>query len=352
MKHTFKTILALLIISTVTLISCNEKEQKPTGEKFTLTGKLLTPYSDTIFFSYGSKKDCTVIKNNTFRFEGTLDSIDQGEAFLHLKTPGNLGVIFLDKGNITVDFDYITKEIDSINYTFLQTKKVEGSLNHKIWDNYSAFWRKNHKKNNYGDLIMQQLKKKIDSFPESPILGRILHLNSDSVLNTSQIKEIKSLIDTTTMYSNDLRIINITLNTKKRTQKGTPVKNFTLKNAEGKTENFYTPNNKFTIVDFWASWCGPCRRENKKLPELAKKYGDKLEIITISIDDEENEWKKAIEKDGLIWKNYITENDWDSEICDYYGITSIPSKILIDKNGNFLGYNLSYDQIDAILEKE
>lgn len=350
MKHTFTTTLFLIFILTASLISCDKKKEKTEGKKFTVTGKLLTPYNDTIFLSYGSKKDCTIVKNNTFRFEGTIDSIDQGEAYFHLRNTGNYGVVFLDEGDITVDFDYINKEIEGANYTYLHTKKVEGSLNHKIWDSYVAFWWKNHEKDNYADLLTQKLKKSIDSFPKSPIHGRDLK-NSLDLLNITQIKQIKKLLDTTAMYSDDLRLTNITLKSKIRTQKGTPLQNFALENTAGKTENFYSPNNKFTIIDFWASWCGPCREENKKLPQLAEKYGDKLEIINISLDDEENEWKKAIEKDGLIWKNYITDKDWDSEICSYYGVVAIPYKLFIDQNGKIIGQNLSYQQIDEILKQ-
>lgn len=350
MKHAFKIQLFFLALIIATATNCDKKE-KTSSNKFTITGKFLTPYNDSIFFSYGSKKDCTVVKNNTFRFEGTLDSIDQRDSYFYLKNPGSMATVFLDTGNITIDFDHTKNEAQPPN-TYLFVKKAEGSLNHKIWDNYTYFWRENHKKENYAELVVLNLKKNMDSFPKSPINGRILKLNANDILSASQIKEVKNVIDTTSMFRWDLINTNTVLKAKIRTQKGTRLKNFALKNTEGKIENFYSLNNKFTIIDFWASWCSPCREENKQLPLLAQKYGDKLEIINISIDDDEEEWKKAVEKDNLIWKNYITDNDWDSEICNYYGIVSVPSKLFIDKDGKFLGYNLSYQQIEGIMKKE
>lgn len=349
MKHTFKTILALLFTSATILTSCNKKEEKPETKKFTITGNFLTPYNDTVFFSHGDKKDYAIVKNNTFKLEGTIDNVEEMCGRFRIKPFGSEHRVYLDNGDIKIDFEYIESKGPQPE-KFLFARKVEGSFNHKIWDNYRSFFKENHEKENYSELVVQNLKNNIDSFPNSPMNGRVLEAIKD-LLNAAQLQEIKNSIDTTTIFKESLKEINMAIKSKLSVQNGTTVKNFALQNAGGKTENFYTPNNKFTIIDFWASWCSECRLENRELPELAKKYGDKLEIINISLDDNNEKWKKAIEKDGLIWNNYIA-GDLKTEIKKHYGITAIPHKIFLDPNGKIIGINQSYEQIGEILEKE
>ncbi len=350
MKHTFKTIIAALIIFTTSLISCDKKEDKTESKKFTVTGNFLTPYNDTVFFFHGDKKDYAIVKNNTFKLEGTIDNVEEMCGHFFLKPFGSEVRVYLDNGDIKIDFEYIESKGPK-PVKFLFAKKVEGSRNHKIWDNYRAFTLENNEKENYADLVVKNLKKNIDSFPNSPVHGSVLSVNSRDLLNATQIEEIKSIIDTSFMLSEDLSTTNNALKSKLSVQNGNTVKNFELENQNGETEKFYSPNNKFTIIDFWASWCSECRIENKELPELAKKHGDKLEIINISLDDNAEKWKKAIEKDGLIWNNYIA-GDLKTEIKKHYGITAIPYKIFLDPKGKIIGINQSYKQIDAILEKE
>lgn len=350
MKHTFKTILILLFVTATALISCNQKGEKPEIKKFTITGNFLTPYNDTIFFFHGDKKDYAIVKNNTFKLEGTIDNVEEMCGHFFLKPFGSEDRVYLDNGDIKIDFDYLENE-ETPPHKFLFAKKVEGSRNHKIWDNYRAFTLENNEKENYADLVVKNLKKNIDSFPNSPVHGNVLSVNSRDLLNATQIEEIKSIIDTSFMLSEDLRTTNNALKSKLSVQNGNTVKNFELENLNGETEKFYSPNNKFTIIDFWASWCSECRIENKELPELAKKYGDKLEIINISLDKDKEKWKKAIEKDGLIWNNYIA-GDLKTEIKKHYGIAAIPYKIFLDPKGKIIGINQSYKQIDAILDKE
>ena len=125
----------------------------------------------------------------------------------------------------------------------------------------------------------------------------------------------------------------------KQSKIGSLAPEFTLKDIDDKTISLSDfKNKKYVLIDFWASWCGPCREELPYIKELYKKYKDQgFEIISISKDDKSDLWKNAIAKEKIeYWKHiFITEND-KKIITDYF-VYGIPHKVLIDKNGIIIG---------------
>ena len=99
---------------------------------------------------------------------------------------------------------------------------------------------------------------------------------------------------------------------------------------------------KVVLIDFWASWCGPCRRENPHVVNAYRQYGPKgFEVFSVSLDKTRDPWLKAIEQDGLIWPNHVSDlAGWQNEAARLYGVSSIPHTVLLDGEGNIIARNL------------
>ena len=126
-----------------------------------------------------------------------------------------------------------------------------------------------------------------------------------------------------------------------------------LNDPSGKERALSDLRGKVVLVDFWASWCGPCRRENPNVVRAWQAYKDKgFEVFSVSLDKDVAKWERAIEQDGLIWPNHISDlRGWNSVVTGLYGISSIPHAILIDKDGTVVATHLRGSQLEAELEQ-
>jgi len=110
---------------------------------------------------------------------------------------------------------------------------------------------------------------------------------------------------------------------------------------------------KYVLLDFWGSWCAPCRKENRQLVKLHERYEDELFIVTVALEKDSLTWKKIADIDGFSWKHQIvTYNNFVllSPIARKYSVTEIPAKFLIDPQGKIVG-ELDFNQIDSLLTR-
>jgi thiol-disulfide isomerase/thioredoxin len=129
---------------------------------------------------------------------------------------------------------------------------------------------------------------------------------------------------------------------------------FTMEDIHGEEFSLNKHKGKVVLLDFWASWCKPCRTANPSMVELYEKYHHKgLEMVSISLDGTpqqstpKQDWEKAVKKDQLSWTQVSDLKGWESEIRNKYNFRSIPFTILIDQNGRIIGENLSEEILDS-----
>lgn len=126
---------------------------------------------------------------------------------------------------------------------------------------------------------------------------------------------------------------------------------FTLLDRNDKEVSLSAIQSTYTLVEFWASWCGPCRKEHPNLLELYSKYQAKgFTIVGVSLEDSKSKWLKAIQEDQLLWDNLIDLKAFEGDVSAIYQINTIPDNFLLDKDGSILANNIRGEELKAMLE--
>jgi len=145
-----------------------------------------------------------------------------------------------------------------------------------------------------------------------------------------------------------LFLMIISLNLFSQMRPGQNAVDLSLPDLNGKTVSLSEFKGKVVLLDFWASWCGPCRHNNPRLVKLYNKFHDKgFEIYGVSLDEDTKSWKKAVRNDKLNWVQVIDDKGWDAISIVTYGINFIPSSFLIDRDGVIRTINAEGSELES-----
>lgn len=330
---------------------------KPDKNAFVIEGKINGLDVPHVYLIHpeesGEQIDTLEVKNGAFRIKGSIENpnvylLAFGEEFMPLE-------IFLEPGKFEVkgdlkDFNSLQVTGGPIQFDYNEFVKIIEPYNDAYTQEYDAFTAA--KKAN--DLpLLEEISYRLDSikdiyyaksydFVESKpvniltakLIGEILIAQPDLDRLNPLVAQFNDHLKKTSFGQ---RIIN-TLTTMSKTSVGTEAPLFTMNDVEGNAVSLENYKGKYVLVDFWASWCGPCRDENPRIVQVFKKYkGSKFDILGVSIDQNSNQWKKAIEEDQLLWTQVLDDQNIANQS---YGVISIPANVLVSPEGVIVGKNL------------
>ena len=358
-----KKLLFTLIAATLIFSGCNKSEQ------FKVTVNLDNSDNHTVYFFKDVEGihqfiDSVAFKNNQAILKADFDD-PQTCYILKFDPAANCGIFtfFTENQNTT-----ITGTLEN-----LERWKVEGCPSMAILTEYQQ-----RSLTEFGEPILAlydemaaayevddtvraaEIDAQIDPLVEAYYEDQknFIRDNSDNYIGHYMLNEAKTDFDLETVKELYEGITNESMYSKRvkeyidknsRVEVGQPFIDFTLKTADGTEVNLaqVINNNKVTLVDFWASWCGPCRMENPHVKAAYEKYhADGLEIIGISVDRDEAAWLKAVEDDGLAWTQV---RDADNSVAMDYMVMYIPSNFLFDANGVMIAKGLRGEALEAKL---
>jgi peroxiredoxin len=194
-----------------------------------------------------------------------------------------------------------------------------------------------------GSLQKSYIKNNPASFISPFVLSQIYHEMEADTLDAYLKGFDKKLESAKIVKTLSERVVKL-----KTVAVGQIAPDFTMAAADGtpvKLSDVYSKN-EYTLVDFWASWCGPCRRENPNVVATYNEYKTKgFNVLGVSLDTKKENWLKAIEDDKLTWAHVSDLKGWQNEAAGLYAVSSIPSNLLIDKTGKIIARNLREEKL-------
>jgi len=280
--------------------------------------------------------DSTIVMNSLFSFKG------------ELKEPVEAAIVFSSLNNVVEKekrktFWLENSEIEiSGSSGSLPAAAVSGSVSNEDYESYldELYNRGKVTLDNYSDSLKTALTiKYIESHPDAYKSAMELYLYRQ-IISLEKVKSLYSAFtDKVKVYSFSALLLDF-INQYRQLKVGDYAPDFTMTSVSGKSVQLSSYRGKYVLVEFWGSWCAPCRGENIKLKTVYEKYKDRgFEILGIGLDTKAA-LQKAIQRDGIKWTTLIDEKQYDSQVAHMYGIWAVPQNFLINPEGKIIAVDL------------
>lgn len=349
----------MLLVST---LSCKES-QETTGYK--INGLLKNiPDNTIVYISANNKKiDSTTVLNGKFALSGKVEI--PTNVYLIIEEPFNFKAFWLE--NKEIYFEAEEGEFREAIITGSKTQEEEEILSEKLMDIQNEMDElEDADLEGMTDLeidsiksIYDQLEKKyasinqtfIKEFPNSLVSAHVLNTYASTWGKeiTEELFEEFPVENKNTEYGKEIAKY-IALNQEPKI--GEPFVDFEMEDESGTLRKLSEMKGKVVLLEFWASWCGPCRVENPNLVKTYERFHPKgFEIFAVSLDIKKDNWLRAIEKDQLIW-THVSDLKGNGNLASLtYGVSAIPDNFLIDQNGVIIGRELRGEELNKKLEE-
>ncbi len=309
--------------------------------------------------------DSTAIENGAFRFKGAQDTVFYRQ--LLIEKPGNREMVvpvILEKGKISVSYNGReatvggTPQNDAVQQYIDLIRDAENALD-SLYEIYAM--------NDDNLPLQQKIEEEYDSLSDeltekmvdyiklhnSDAAGALVFVQIYRMLDDEQQIEIMEAAGENFLCQPGIAPISERLEQMKKVAVGKPFVDLTMRNLDGNEAHLadFVGNGKYLVVDFWASWCRPCRQSMPELKEIYKRYAGKIEIVGVSFDSNEAAWKKCVADLELPWNHISDLKGWQSAASEVYGVDAIPHLMLIAPDGTIVAKKLNDESLAEKLEE-
>jgi peroxiredoxin len=369
-----KTILSsFVVLLLVCLLACNGHDtsgvqQTVSDTAYAIIGKVtgLDSGKVQIIHIQSKRTDTTLLDHGYFTFKGKADTAE----YCLLSVGGQTRGFFLENGKLSllIKKDSLftaqisgTKTQDEYNYFQDQLSKP---LNDKMAALDKAYDSASSAKDSKAVDSLDKLYNQLDaeqkalvadytkSHPGSIIAAYEIQSNFSYNPRLSQLDSLYKMLDSNIQVTYFGRKIQKTIEKETLTAIGKLAPDFSNNDVNDKPVSLSSSRGKYVLLDFWASWCGPCRQENPNVVKAYHTYHPKgFDIFGVSLDRDKKKWVEAIKKDGLDWTQVSDLKAWSADVVSLYGIQGIPMNYLLDKNGVIVAKGLRGDELEKKLQE-
>ena len=358
------------------------------NEKFKLSGKFKNAPADInkIFFSYtaGDERvtDSMELKNGKFRFSGKLAEPTLAQVRVSYK-PGDDGkmkaynyyrdaaAVFLEKGKIRMishdSLANVSIKGSESQIEYARILDMKKPFDEKMDDLTKQYYEYRDKKDQGGmDKTLEKIQSLSDETKDK-VYGEYARFHTTSPVALFAVTQVAGwdidpdkteplfyqLPADVQQWPSAVKLKD-RIEIAKKTVIGREAMNFTQNDTLGLPVSLASFRGKYVLIDFWASWCGPCRVENPNVVKAFNKYKqDGFHILSVSLDREgdKDKWIKAIHDDNLTWTHVSDLKYWNNEVAVMYGIRAIPQNLLLNPEGRIIAKNLRGEELDKKLEE-